>query len=135
MMGMCANAQERSYDDWVALMAAADRRFQVRGVIRPPHAILSIIEVVWTGGETQPSPPPIAAAAGPLDKASDGAGDSPHADAGGVRDFDFSSESTTAVGDDSPYALSNPASGPKGVVDLDHDLEDGRRGQDGDDED
>lgn len=129
MMGMCANAKERSYDDWVALLAAADRRFQVRGVIRPPHAILSIIEVVWTGGEVPPGPRP-AAAAGPLDKAADSAGDSPHADAGGGHDFDFGSEGT-AVGDDSPYALPNPAVGPKGVADAVRDLEDGQRGQAG----
>ena len=110
MMGMCANAQERSYDDWVALLAAADRRFQVRGVIRPPHAILSIIEVAWTGGESLPIPASgTAAVAEPLDKQTDCDADT------GSHYFDFGSDGT-AVGDDGPYALSKPTTDPKSVV-------------------
>ena len=123
MMGMCANAQERSYDDWVALLAAADRRFRMRGVIRPPHAILSIIEVVWTGGEARPAPSPVAVAAEPLHKAIDGAGsdgDQPPPDAGS-HDFDFGSEGT-AVGDDSSYVPPNPTTAdPKSVAANDAD--------------
>ncbi|KAI0123461.1 S-adenosyl-L-methionine-dependent methyltransferase [Xylariales sp. AK1849] len=49
IMQMCANAKERSRDDWVALLAAADKRFQIVSVTTPPHSALSIIEVIWTG--------------------------------------------------------------------------------------
>ncbi|KAH8202532.1 hypothetical protein TruAng_003340 [Truncatella angustata] len=49
---MCANAKERSRDDWVALLAAADERFEIESISIPPHSALSIINVLWRGDET-----------------------------------------------------------------------------------
>jgi hypothetical protein len=53
-MQLCANAKERTREDWVALFAAADSRFKLERVISPPHSALSVIEVVWTG-EKEPN--------------------------------------------------------------------------------
>ncbi|KAK6072727.1 Sterigmatocystin 8-O-methyltransferase [Seiridium cupressi] len=49
MMQICANAKERNHDDWVALLAAADQRFEIESITTPPHSALSIIQVVWKG--------------------------------------------------------------------------------------
>lgn len=55
-MQMCANAKERSPDDWAALLALADRRFRISSIRTPPHSALSIIEVVWDSPETTDEP-------------------------------------------------------------------------------
>ncbi|KAI4596812.1 hypothetical protein KJ359_005155 [Pestalotiopsis sp. 9143b] len=47
MMQMCANAQERSRDDWEALLSAADKRFEIEAISTPPHSALSVIQVVF----------------------------------------------------------------------------------------
>lgn len=47
MMQMCANAQERSQDDWEALLAAADKRFHIESISSPEHSALSIIQVIF----------------------------------------------------------------------------------------
>ncbi|ETS86138.1 hypothetical protein PFICI_04163 [Pestalotiopsis fici W106-1] len=47
MMHMCANAQERSREDWEALLAAADKRFEIEFISTPPHSALSIIQVIF----------------------------------------------------------------------------------------
>ncbi|KAK6849122.1 O-methyltransferase [Apiospora arundinis] len=46
-MQSCANAKERTYDDWVSLFAKVDSRFKLQSVTTPLHSALSIIEVVW----------------------------------------------------------------------------------------
>lgn len=48
-MGAYFNAQERDIHEWTALLAEADPRFDVKGVILPSGSALSIIEVVWCG--------------------------------------------------------------------------------------
>ncbi|KAK8065892.1 sterigmatocystin 8-O-methyltransferase precursor [Apiospora hydei] len=53
-MQSCANAKERTYDDWVSLFAKADPRFRLQSVTTPLHSALSIIEVVWMGDSKQP---------------------------------------------------------------------------------
>lgn len=50
-MQICANAKERSRDDWVALLNAADERFEIESITTPEHSALSIIEVIWKGGD------------------------------------------------------------------------------------
>lgn len=52
-MQSCANAKERTYDDWASLFAKVDPRFKLRSVTTPLHSALSIIEVVWMGGSSQ----------------------------------------------------------------------------------
>lgn len=47
MMQMCANAQERSRDDWESLLSAADKRFEIEAISTPPHSALSVIQVVF----------------------------------------------------------------------------------------
>lgn len=49
-MQICANAKERSRDDWTALLALADERFEIESITTPPHSALSIIQVIWRGG-------------------------------------------------------------------------------------
>lgn len=51
MMQMCANAKERSHDDWSALLAAVDERFEILSITTPKHSALSIIEVIWRGDD------------------------------------------------------------------------------------
>ncbi|KAI0123904.1 S-adenosyl-L-methionine-dependent methyltransferase [Xylariales sp. AK1849] len=48
-MKMVYNAKDRSRDDWHALFAAADERFQVISIKIPAHSALAIIEVKWEG--------------------------------------------------------------------------------------
>lgn len=52
-MQSCANAKERTYDDWASLFTKVDPRFKLRSVATPLHSALSIIEVVWMGGSPQ----------------------------------------------------------------------------------
>ncbi|ORY72051.1 S-adenosyl-L-methionine-dependent methyltransferase [Pseudomassariella vexata] len=49
LMQLCANGKERSREDWVSLLAAADERFEIASVTTPAHSALSIIEVMWRG--------------------------------------------------------------------------------------
>jgi hypothetical protein len=55
-MQMCANAKERSADDWAALMALADERFRIKSITTPPNSALSIIEIVWDSPEVVDEP-------------------------------------------------------------------------------
>ncbi|KAI1860016.1 uncharacterized protein JN550_011700 [Neoarthrinium moseri] len=56
LMHLCANAKERSRDDWVALFALADQRFRIKSITTPPHSALSIIEVTWDEKDEAVSP-------------------------------------------------------------------------------
>lgn len=46
-MNTIFNSKERTRDDWVALLNQADSRFKLKSIVTPPHASLSVIEVVW----------------------------------------------------------------------------------------
>jgi hypothetical protein len=48
MMHQLFNAKERSKDEWIALFAAADKRFAVKSFISLPPAVLATIVVEWT---------------------------------------------------------------------------------------
>lgn len=50
-MQLCANAKERTRDDWAELLARANSHFKLSSVVTPPHSALSILEVMWTGAE------------------------------------------------------------------------------------
>lgn len=41
------NSQEREVGEWKALLAEADKRFILKGVIEPKGSTLAILEVVW----------------------------------------------------------------------------------------
>lgn len=41
------NGQERTVDEWKALLTLADSRFVVKNVIQPKRSALSIFEVIW----------------------------------------------------------------------------------------
>lgn len=43
------NSQERTIDEWTALLTHADTRFVLKGVIEPKGSALGIMEVVWGG--------------------------------------------------------------------------------------
>lgn len=46
-MASVFNARERTADEWRALLADADPRFRMKGVVQPEGSALAIIEVVW----------------------------------------------------------------------------------------
>ncbi|OTA55081.1 S-adenosyl-L-methionine-dependent methyltransferase [Hypoxylon sp. EC38] len=46
---MGLNAKERTKEDWMALLSAADERFEIKSIITPPQSVHSIIEVTWKG--------------------------------------------------------------------------------------
>lgn len=46
------NGQERTADEWKALLAEADPRFVVTRVVEPKGSALGIIEVVWDANAT-----------------------------------------------------------------------------------
>ena len=48
-MKQLLNAKERAAEDWIALFAAADPRFKLKGMRVPDGSQLAIIEVVWEG--------------------------------------------------------------------------------------
>ena len=43
------NAKERDAEDWASLFQAADPRFKLEEISKPPGATLSIIPASWTG--------------------------------------------------------------------------------------
>lgn len=43
------NAQERTEDDWRALLMAADGRFEMTAVQRLTGYVLGVVEVTWRG--------------------------------------------------------------------------------------
>ena len=46
------NGMERSKDEWVDLLHAADPRFEKVQVHVPPHSKLGVVEARWAGSET-----------------------------------------------------------------------------------
>lgn len=46
MLGL-QNGQERTQNDWVALLRDADPQFKLTRVVKPPKSYLAIIEVTW----------------------------------------------------------------------------------------
>ena len=42
------NSKERDAEEWKALFAAADPRFQIRRITCSPGSVLSVIEAIWT---------------------------------------------------------------------------------------
>ncbi|KAI8949865.1 S-adenosyl-L-methionine-dependent methyltransferase [Xylaria longipes] len=49
VMNTVFNSKERTRDDWIALLNQADSRFKLKSIVTPPHASLSVIEIVWDG--------------------------------------------------------------------------------------
>ncbi len=48
------NARERDADEWRALIAEADPRFEFQGVKLPHGSNLAIIEAIWKGSTSVP---------------------------------------------------------------------------------
>ncbi|KAI0179266.1 S-adenosyl-L-methionine-dependent methyltransferase [Hypoxylon sp. FL1284] len=44
------NAKERTLEEWTAIVAKADARFEVTSVVSPSHSMYSTIEITWGGG-------------------------------------------------------------------------------------
>ncbi|KAI1323637.1 S-adenosyl-L-methionine-dependent methyltransferase [Xylariaceae sp. FL0255] len=51
-MQVCANAKERSREDWARVLTEADERFEIISIVTPRHSALSLIEVLWNGTAT-----------------------------------------------------------------------------------
>ena len=100
-MQSCANAKERTYDDWVSLFAKVDSRFKLQSVTTPLHSALSIIEVVWMA-DSQPGGS-IDVHKAPMDQASVGP-----SSAGDSKDYlmvpDESGYETSSNGSEMSYA-------------------------------
>jgi hypothetical protein len=43
------NGKERTSEDFRALFAAVDKRFDIISIRRPPGSAMSVIEVLWHG--------------------------------------------------------------------------------------
>lgn len=48
------NSRERDADDWDQLLRFCDPRFKLKSIKCSPGSILSVIEVVWEEGFTNP---------------------------------------------------------------------------------
>lgn len=48
MLGL-QNAQERTKDDWAALLKGTDAGFKITRVLKPARSYLAIVEVTWEG--------------------------------------------------------------------------------------
>ncbi|KAI1175673.1 S-adenosyl-L-methionine-dependent methyltransferase [Nemania sp. FL0916] len=47
VMNTVFNSKERTREDWISLLNLADSRFKLKSIVTPPHASLSVIEIVW----------------------------------------------------------------------------------------
>lgn len=139
-MQSCANAKERTYDDWVSLFAKVDSRFKLQSVTTPLHSALSIIEVVWME-EAQQSESLDAHSQAPIGKATIDEGTIAPSSSGDSKDYlmvpDESGYETSSNGSEMSYApekaialngsTSKPDSGCREVRIVDSPTRVGRR--------
>ncbi|KAK8099975.1 O-methyltransferase [Apiospora kogelbergensis] len=139
-MQSCANAKERTYDDWVSLFAKVDSRFKLQSVTTPLHSALSIIEVVWME-EAQQSESLDAHSQAPIGKATIDEGSIAPSSSGDSKDYlmvpDESGYETSSNGSEMSYApekaialngsTSKPDSGCREVRIVDSPTRVGRR--------
>ncbi|KAI0139823.1 sterigmatocystin 8-O-methyltransferase [Xylariaceae sp. FL1272] len=46
-MGALLNARERTHDEWKALLASADSRFDLKELIQPPDSAMALLDIRW----------------------------------------------------------------------------------------